>query len=259
MFKKESFITRVTRNRLSFVAALFLAFVLLAFSLYENPFGAGTAGLDTINLIRMWVLSLIGGVLLVAFIQLFAVPELKNYFLERLLAHIMSVSVLYIWVLFVVLMSFPGFTSYPILFFDVILFYTLIGIPVEIIRYIEEKIWEFKQHPPERVLHTLCDLNKDLPVALQESNIWSLTADDHYVHVRTEKGMHMMLMSLSDAILKTTHIEGLRVHRSHWVAKQGIKEIKRKNGRVQCTLHDDTIIPISRSGYSKIKQKEWLK
>lgn len=74
-----------------------------------------------------------------------------------------------------------------------------------------------------------------------------LSVQDHYVEVRTEKGRHMLLMRLSDAIAETDGAEGLQVHRSHWVAKDAVLRSARRDGRLYLHLADGSEIPVSRS------------
>lgn len=260
MFNRKKLTSTLTKNSLSLGTALLIAFALVVFSIYEMPFGTETVEQNTIALLVMWLLSLIGGTLLVAFTQLFIAPELENYLVERIVATILSLIVLYMWVLFVVFMTIPDYSLSDFsLFLEISLYYVLIGVPIEIIIYFEGKMWVFKEKNPKKKQNTLCDLNKILPLAQQESPIWALSADDHYVQIQTEKERHMILSSLTDAIKKTDNVEGLRLHRSHWVAKQGVKKVVRKNGRMVCILHNDITIPVSRSGQAKVKEAGWLR
>jgi len=55
----------------------------------------------------------------------------------------------------------------------------------------------------------------------------SLSAEDHYVNVRTKKGNHMLLIRLADAMNEVGATEGFQVHRSHWVARAAIQSAKR--------------------------------
>ena len=45
----------------------------------------------------------------------------------------------------------------------------------------------------------------------------------NYVEVWTERGTHLVLMRLSDAIRETAGENGLQIHRSHWVALGAVK------------------------------------
>lgn len=96
-----------------------------------------------------------------------------------------------------------------------------------------------------------------LPVHLQQSELYALSAEDHYVRVHTKKGDDIILMRLSDAIAETGHVEGLQIHRSWWVAKAAIDDIKPKGRAAEITLRSGGIAPVSRSGFKTIKDMGW--
>src|SRR5690606_20934883 len=50
---------------------------------------------------------------------------------------------------------------------------------------------------------------------------------DHYVEVFTDAGKAMILMRMADAITETRGVEGLQIHRSHWVATHAVVARKR--------------------------------
>lgn len=86
-----------------------------------------------------------------------------------------------------------------------------------------------------------------LPYAKRGALI-ALSAEDHYVSVLTTQGQEMLLMRLSDAINEVGQTTGLQIHRSHWVAVDHIKDVRRINDRGEVTLTTDETRPISR-GY----------
>ena len=94
------------------------------------------------------------------------------------------------------------------------------------------------EYPPEFV--------SKLPAALRR-DILALEAEDHYVRVHTLHGSALVLMRLADAAALIDPRLGLRVHRSWWVAKDGVRALERTPGRAIARLIDDTAVPISRS------------
>ncbi len=70
---------------------------------------------------------------------------------------------------------------------------------------------------------------------------------DHYVDVRTDKGGTLVLMRLADAIAETEGVAGLQIHRSHWVALEGIEKAVRRDGRLLLRMRDGTELPVSRT------------
>ncbi|SOC15604.1 LytTR family transcriptional regulator [Rhodobacter sp. JA431] len=74
-----------------------------------------------------------------------------------------------------------------------------------------------------------------------------LEVNDHYVDVVTEAGKTSLLLRLADAIAETEGIEGLQVHRSHWVARKAMTAVRRERGKCTLVLRDGTQVPVSRS------------
>lgn len=69
---------------------------------------------------------------------------------------------------------------------------------------------------------------------------------NHYVDVVTEAGSARVLLRFADAIAETGEIEGLQVHRSHWVAKSALRGIRRSGGKVMVETSDGALVPVSR-------------
>ena len=84
-----------------------------------------------------------------------------------------------------------------------------------------------------------------LPVA-RRGPLLSLSAEDHYTRVRTGAGDVLVLIRLSDAIRETAPVAGLQVHRSHWVALEGVKDLRKQGDGAVITLQDGAEIPVSR-------------
>lgn len=70
---------------------------------------------------------------------------------------------------------------------------------------------------------------------------------DHYVQVITTAGSTLVLMRFSDAITELEGANGLRVHRSFWVARDHVVETTRENGRTILCLTAGHKVPVSRS------------
>lgn len=85
-----------------------------------------------------------------------------------------------------------------------------------------------------------------LPSALR-SDILALEAEDHYLRVHTLNGSALILMRLADAAAIIDLRLGLRVHRSWWVAKDGVRQLESASGRAIVRLLDGTAVPISRT------------
>lgn len=92
-----------------------------------------------------------------------------------------------------------------------------------------------------------------LPLNLR-GNLISLSVQDHYVEVTTSNGAGLVHFRLTDAMDDCDGVDGIQIHRSHWVALAGIKSVFRKSGKVQVETIKGDIFPVSRTYLPKIKQ-----
>jgi hypothetical protein len=92
-----------------------------------------------------------------------------------------------------------------------------------------------------------------LPSELQ-APLLSLSAIDHYTEVMTEKGTTRLLLRLSDAIAEAAPTPGLRLHRSHWVARSAIVAARRDGPRAFVTLTDGSERPVSRGNMAGLEE-----
>ncbi len=82
---------------------------------------------------------------------------------------------------------------------------------------------------------------------VSEANpIQHVTAEDHYVQVRTLSGTQRLLMRFSDALEQLQGLDGLQVHRSHWVSRAAIRRLDKRGSRFVIVLDDESEIPVSR-------------
>ncbi len=96
-----------------------------------------------------------------------------------------------------------------------------------------------------------------LPVRLRTADIHAVSAEDHYLRVHTSGGEELILLRLSDAIRELAGIEGLQVHRSWWVARQGVAEVKRDDGRMVLKLRSGVEAPVSRTYLKAVRDAGW--
>lgn len=89
---------------------------------------------------------------------------------------------------------------------------------------------------------------------LQSARIIRLSMQDHYVEVHTDAGSQLILMRMSDAITELDGIEGLQVHRSHWVALDAVTGSKREKGRIYLVTRDGGAVPVSRSHAATVRE-----
>ena len=85
-----------------------------------------------------------------------------------------------------------------------------------------------------------------------------MSAEDHYLRVHTSAGETMILMRLADAIRELAGIDGLQVHRSWWVARQGLADATRTDGKLLLKLKSGAEAPVSRTYIKAVKDAGWL-
>jgi DNA-binding LytR/AlgR family response regulator len=71
-------------------------------------------------------------------------------------------------------------------------------------------------------------------------------------------GETMILMRLADAIRELAALEGLQTHRSWWVARQGLADVTKGDGRVTLKLKSGVEAPVSRANLKVVKDAGWL-
>ena len=84
----------------------------------------------------------------------------------------------------------------------------------------------------------------------------TLQAQDHYVEVVTTRGKELVLVRLADAERELDGIDGMRVHRSWWVARAAVSGLERSDGKVVLVLTDGRSVPVSRANEKTVRA--WL-
>ena len=77
---------------------------------------------------------------------------------------------------------------------------------------------------------------------------------DHYVEAFTTAGSTLVLMRFGDAIAELEGADGLRVHRSYWIARPHVTGTKRQNGRSILTLTGGHEAPVSRGYLAAVRE-----
>jgi hypothetical protein len=109
------------------------------------------------------------------------------------------------------------------------------------------------QTAPEPSVDPVGGFLQRLPVKFHTADLYAVSSEDHYLRVHTSLGEELILMRLADAVRELEGAEGLQVHRSWWIAKSGITDEKRVDGRSLLVLPNGTEVPVSRSYRAKAK------
>lgn len=88
-------------------------------------------------------------------------------------------------------------------------------------------------------------LKDRLPPEMHGARICSISMQDHYAHITTDRGNAMLLMRMGDLVDLLSGIEGIQIHRSHWVATAEIEKIEKNGRKHHVHLRDGRVLPVS--------------
>lgn len=106
-------------------------------------------------------------------------------------------------------------------------------------------------------LTTAGPLLEQLP-ANKRGELLAIETQDHYLKVYTDKGHHLILMRLKDALTLLKDYPGLQVHRSWWVASSAITAIEKADRKTWLVLSNDIKAPVSRTFTADVKKLGWV-
>lgn len=82
----------------------------------------------------------------------------------------------------------------------------------------------------------------------------ALSAELHYVRVHTAKGEALVLFPFGQALKQVEQsVEGLQIHRSHWIALAHVDEVRRSGQGGVCATASGLELPVSRRHMNKLK------
>ena len=86
----------------------------------------------------------------------------------------------------------------------------------------------------------------------------ALEMEDHYVRAHTALGSDLVLMRLRDAMEELEGVEGMQVHRSWWVARHSVEDVRRDGRNVRLVLESGLEAPVSRANVQLLKDAGWI-
>lgn len=230
--------------------------VLAAFLAYMSPYNAST-GLGYPLAFAYWLAMMLtggisGGLCMVVY-QRFA-PRVHIYATLVIGALTSAVAV----TAFIALVETVFRQGIPLAYLPTVYGSVLvISIGVTLINYLVERAYTPVPEPTtDRAAHNRF-LDR-LPIKYRTAQLYAIMSEDHYLRVITDLGDTMILMRLSDAEQELAHTDGIRVHRSWWIARAGINDVKKTNGRVFLTLPSGESVPVSRTYRGAAKEKGYL-
>lgn len=101
------------------------------------------------------------------------------------------------------------------------------------------------------------DLRSRLPLHLRDARVVAVQGEDHYTRVHTVNGSALLLMRLGDALAELGGADGMRTHRSWWVARDAVVAARRGGGRAVLRLATDIEAPVSRTYAPQLRRAGW--
>lgn len=111
--------------------------------------------------------------------------------------------------------------------------------------------------PPSGATHPIRFMER-LPPKLMGAEIYAVSAEDHYLRLHTSKGSDLILMRLGDAISELEGIDGAQTHRSWWVARSAVQNVRRDGDRVTLVLKGGAEAPVSRPNIRPLRDAGWF-
>lgn len=90
------------------------------------------------------------------------------------------------------------------------------------------------------------------------SELIALEMEDHYVRAHTALGSELVLLRMRDAVAELDGIEGAQVHRSWWVARGAVSDVKREGRNIRLLLDNGIEAPVSRANVTPLKEAGWF-
>ena len=86
----------------------------------------------------------------------------------------------------------------------------------------------------------------------------ALEMEYHYLRVHTSEGSDVILCRMEDAARELAGAQGLRVHRSYWVARAAIREVRRRGKQPLLVLENGLEVPVGRTYAPRVREAGWI-
>ena len=131
----------------------------------------------------------------------------------------------------------------------------ILGTVINIVRIMVNNFYELAHSAPKDVPVTADNLFlRRLPKKIGTELI-CFSMEDHYLHVHTDEGSHMMLLRMKDALVELEEYAGFQVHRSWWVASNAIVDVKREPRKATLIMKNEMAVPVSQKYLPVLKEK----
>jgi len=92
----------------------------------------------------------------------------------------------------------------------------------------------------------------------EAGEVLCLRMEDHYVRIHTAAGSRLVEGPFERVIATLGDQEGLRVHRSWWVARAAVLQVEADGRNLRLRLQGDLSAPVSRASVARLREAGWL-
>ncbi|MCQ9156777.1 LytTR family DNA-binding domain-containing protein [Acidomonas methanolica] len=89
-------------------------------------------------------------------------------------------------------------------------------------------------------------------------DVIALQMEDHYVRIHTPTGSRLVHMTLSEAIDAVSPTDGLKTHRSWWVARHAVERIEGTPRAMRLHLRGGVSAPVARGAFVLLCEAGWI-
>ncbi|WP_431866488.1 LytTR family DNA-binding domain-containing protein [Allosphingosinicella sp.] len=89
------------------------------------------------------------------------------------------------------------------------------------------------------------------------ADLIALEMEDHYVRAHAPGRSTLILMRMRDAEAELAPADGMRVHRSWWVARGAVEAVQRDGRRLRLRLRGGIEAPVARDRERKLREAGW--
>ena len=247
--------------------------VTVALLVYLGPFGTW-ASLTVFDRLLFWTTAvganwLVGNIVFSVTIRVFQTrtwPIWSGLVLAGLVTALPGTGT--VWFVMAIFLDYQPFDLSGILrlYAQVFVLHLIIGSLVFhlVNRLLRQQDTSVESSPPDDRVSTASHAEPDAALlarlpARSRAELLHLRMQDHYVEVHTAAGSELLLLRFRDALREVEDINGLQVHRSHWVARDAVVGVERRGGgRIILRLVNGSRVPVSRSFAPVLKTQGWL-
>ncbi len=225
---------------------------------YLGPFG--TFEMALLQRIMYWIILIFAGYFIYA-----QVEKVSQWYFHKRKTHILLMFLIppvigSIFLSFVVAYVSYLFVGMPLIFPASFFFFfpkvLILGITLQVFNEIMNRA---RSNPTETIIESINTSKKHLdflnriPDKLGDDLI-CFSMEDHYLQVHTDKGNHMILMRMKDALKELQDYHGIQVHRSWWIAIDAVIDVKKTSRKATLTMKNDMQVPVSQKYLSVLKE-----